>query len=104
MVGDGNSQKPYVGFILNIKKRTEDSLVLNGDFNTALIHYQYLESQGDLSASHNLGLMYLRGLAVKKDIQLAMHYLEQSMSSSANYATSKNYYDKAYKENYGTKP
>lgn len=104
MVGDGNSRKPYVGFILNIKQRTEDGLVLNGDFNAALIHYQYLESQGDLSASHNLGLMYLRGLAVKKDIQLAMHYLEQSMSSSANYATSKNYYDKATKESSGIRP
>jgi TPR repeat protein len=48
--------------------------------------------------------MYLRGFGVEKDVNLALRYLEKSMSSNANYATSKNYYDKATKENYGTKP
>lgn len=104
MVGDESSRKPYVGFILNIKKRTEDGLVLNGEFKAAAAHYKYLESQGDLSAAHNLGIMYLRGFGVEKDVNLALRYLEKSMSSNANYATSKNYYDKATKENYGTKP
>lgn len=99
MIGGNNGGKPYVGFILNIEKRTEDGLVLNGDFKTAFVYYKQLESQGDLTAAHNLGLIYLRGLGVDKDISLALSYLEKSMTSLPNYATAKIYYDKALKEN-----
>lgn len=99
MIGGSNGGKPYVGFILNIEKRTEDGLVLSGDFKTAFLHYKQLESQGDLTAVHNLGLMYLRGLGVDKDVSIALTYLEKSMTSLPNYATAKVYYDKALKEN-----
>ena len=98
MVGGGNGRRPYVGFILNINKKAEDDLVLSGDFDSAFRLYQKLDAQGDTTAAHNVGLMYIRGLGVKKDIALGMKYLEKSMADLPNWATANNYYEKAKKE------
>ena len=98
MVGGGNGRRPYVGFILNINKKAEDDLVLSGDFDSAFRLYQKLDAQGDTTAAHNVGLMYIRGLGVKKDIALGMKYLEKSMVDLPNWATANNYYEKAKKE------
>jgi hypothetical protein len=95
MVGGNNSSKAYAGFILNINKHTEDDLILSGNFSEAFPYYKNLESKGDLTAIHNLGLMYLRGLGVEKNIPEALIYLGKSMESLDNYATAEVYYKKA---------
>ena len=84
--------------ILNINKQAEDDLVLSGDFDSAFKLYKKLDAQGDTTAAHNVGLMYIRGLGVKKDIALGMKYLEKSMVDLPNWATANNSYEKAKKE------
>ena len=98
MVGGANSEKPYAGFILNRNEAIEDQLVLRGDFSSAFKIYEKLDQRGDTTASHNLGLMYIRGLAVKKDLKVGMKYLEKAMRDLPNFATSNNYYEKAKRE------
>ena len=97
MVGGSNAGKAYAGFILNIRKKTEDEMVLRGNFLAAATIYRKLDAQGDLTAAHNLGLMLIRGLDGPKDIKLGMTYLERSMADPANYATAKSYYDRSLK-------
>lgn len=98
MLDGGNLKKPYVGFILNMDTKIEDELILKGEYTSAIEIYKNLDSKGDKTASHNLGLMYIRGLGVKKDIEDGMTYLEKSMESLPNYSTSYVYYKKARKE------
>lgn len=98
MLGGSNSKKPYVGFILNIKTKLEDSLILSGNYDAAFQLYLELDGKGDSTASHNIGLMYIRGMGVKKDIEAGLIYLKRSMEDLPNYATSEAYYNKAVKE------
>lgn len=98
MLGGGNVKKPYVGFILNIKTKMEDSLVLSGSYDFAFKIYEELDKKGDATASHNIGLMYIRGMGVSKDIQTGMRFLDKAMVDPANYNTSIAYYIMAEKE------
>ena len=98
MVGGDNGGKLYLGFILNILPKTEDRHVLRGEFLNAFNIYNVLDQQGDLTATHNIGLMLIRGLGVNKNTVAGMAYLEKSMQSPQNYATAKYFLDKAKKE------
>lgn len=98
MLGGKNLNKPYVGFIFNIDTKIEDELILNGEYKVAIDIYKYLETTGDTTASHNLGLMYIRGMGVKKDVKTGLIYLEKSMESLANFSTSNAYYEKGKRE------
>jgi TPR repeat protein len=102
MVGGSNTGKPYLGFILNIKPREEDLLILNGKYQEAMQIFQQLDKEGDPSAAHNIGMMLYRGLGVEKDVNKAMIYFEKSMKDLSNYATSSNFYDRAKKESLNT--
>lgn len=104
MVGGGNLLKQHLGFILNIQEEPEDRLVLQGKFLDVYPMYLEKSQAGDLDATHNLGLMYLRGLGVKKDIQKAIAYLEKSSAKDANYATAQIFLDKALKEQASAAP
>ena len=95
MVGGSNGGKAYLGFILNIKPREEDLLILSGNYQEAMGIYQKLEKAGDSSAAHNIGMMLFRGLGVESDPKRAMSYFEKSMRDFSNYATSSVFYDKA---------
>jgi len=98
MLGGKNVNKPYVGFILNIKTKMEDSLILSGNYVSAFQIYRQLSDDGDTTASHNVGLMLIRGMGVNKDIKNGMLFLDKSMADLSNYATSEVYYKKASKE------
>lgn len=78
MNGGNNYQKSYHGFILNIKPHKEDLLVLNGQYDDVLEIYLEQADAGDINAMHNLGLMYIKGLGVNKDLQKGIEYLEKS--------------------------
>lgn len=98
MVAGKNPGKPYLGFILNISAKEEDHLVLSGNFKAAYPIYLTKSQAGDVSASHNLGLMYLRGLGVNMDLEKSISYLEISMTSDSNWSTANVFYQKALKE------
>jgi len=53
---------------------------------------------GDVDASHNLGMMYLRGLGVEKDLEKSIFYLEKSMAKLTNWSTANVFQQKAIKE------
>jgi hypothetical protein len=98
MLSGKNSNKPYVGFILNINTKIEDELILNGEYGAAVDIYQNLDATGDATASHNLGLMYMRGMGITKDIKTGLLFLEKSMQSLPNFNTSHTYYEKGKRE------
>lgn len=98
MVGGKNGKKLYVGFILNRKERQEDILILNYQFSEAYLIYKKQLEDDDIYAYHNLGLMYLRGLGVQKDLNIAKNYLQISMQKLENYNTANIYYQKAQQE------
>lgn len=81
MNGGNNYRKSYDGFILNIKPEKEDLLVLNEKYEDVLPMYLSKAGEGDIDASHNLGLMYIRGLGVNKNLAKGIRFLE----ISANY-------------------
>jgi uncharacterized membrane protein len=76
--GGSNYGKSYNGFILNKKTEKEDLLVLNGQYDDVLEIYLEQADAGDINAMHNLGLMYIKGLGVNKDLQKGIEYLEKS--------------------------
>ncbi len=98
MVGGDNSSKKYLGFILNSKERDEDLFVLENDFNKAFAIYKNLCDRNDIDACHNLGLMYIRGLGVEKNIQMGLPFLEKSMEKLSNWNTANVFYQRALKE------
>jgi hypothetical protein len=100
MVGGSNVGKPYLGFILNIKPREEDSLILSGNYQEAMRIFQQLDKEGDSTAAHNIGMLFFRGLGVEKDVNKAIIYFEKSMKDLSNYSTSSNFYQKAKKESF----
>lgn len=98
MVGGNNAVKLHLGFILNIQEELEDRLVLKGNFREVYPIYLQKHQALDLDATHNLGLMYLRGLGVPKDLDQAIGYLKLSMSKDSNWNTANIFYQKALKE------
>lgn len=78
MNGGNNFGKPYHGFILNIQEQEEDLLVLSGRFSQVISIYTKKAEGGDIDAMHNLGLMYVKGLGVSKNLPLGIRYLEMS--------------------------
>ncbi len=98
MVGGSNSSQSYVGFILNSKEKSEDIFVLKNEFSKAFPIYSAQCGRNDIDSCHNLGLMYIRGLGVDKDIQTGMRYLDLSRKKLENYNTANIFYEKASKE------
>jgi uncharacterized protein len=98
MLGGVNSSQKYVGFILNSKEKDEDLLVLRNEFGKAFAIYKNLCDRNDIDACHNLGLMYIRGLGVEKNIQMGLPFLKKSMEKLSNWNTANLYYQKALKE------
>lgn len=78
MNGGNNYRKSYNGFILNIKPQKEDILVLNENYEDVLPIYLSKSGDGDIDAMHNLGLMYIKGLGVKRNLVKGINYLEIS--------------------------
>ena len=71
---------------------------MSGNYVSAFQIYRQLSDDGDTTASHNVGLMLIRGMGVNKDIKNGMLFLDKSMADLSNYATSEVYYKKASKE------
>lgn len=47
-----------------------------GDFQSAFTHWKQAEAQGNIQASYNLGLLYMSGQGVKKDVAIAIKSFE----------------------------
>jgi TPR repeat protein len=83
LVGPGIPRgAPYSGFIIHIDPKSQDALIVKGDFASALPMYlQSYEGNGDPDAAHNLGLMYARGLGVAPNREKARKYLVFSQAN-----------------------
>jgi TPR repeat protein len=58
----------------------------SGDFATALRLWRPLAEQGDSTAQHNLGIMYVNGLSVEQDYAQAYMWLSLAVAAGAGSA------------------
>jgi rubrerythrin len=66
-----------------------NSFYSKGYYSEALPYLQKSAGMGDADAQYLLGLMYLRGLEVKKDIETAIEWLKKSAEQKHKVATKK---------------
>jgi hypothetical protein len=72
----------YSGFIIGLTPSAADALAVKGKFSAALeLYLQNYKNNNDAEAAHNIGLIYSRGLGVKRNKKIALSYLEFSYSN-----------------------